>query len=110
MVKIKKKNYDFEKDIYAGRNVFFSTNSNNITAVAHSGKIKFLLYVVYDVLKGKDKMNNIINDESLNVDNNNDDEENKKESESSNEEEEEIKSKESEKNSDNSKSNKNEEE
>ena len=106
--KDEKKNYDFEKDIYAGRNVFFSTNSNNITAVAHSGKIKFLLYVVYDVLKGKDKMNNI-NDESLNVDNN-DDEENKKESESSNEEEEEIKSKESEKNSDNSKSNKNEEE
>ena len=100
--KDEKKNYDFEKEIYKKKNVFFSTNSNNISAVAHSGKIKFLLYVAADVLNGKDKKNNnIINDSLI------DDEENKKDSENSNNEEE-IKSKESEKESNYSKSNKEE--
>ena len=53
-----KKAFDFDKDIYLGKNVFFSTNNNNITAMVHPGKIKFLLYVVHDVLgrqNGKDQ-------------------------------------------------------
>ena len=98
MGKNDKKIYNFDKDIYKGKNVFFSTNSYNITAMAHSGKIKFLLYVVADVLKRKDKKNQDNDDDSLNSS------EEKKESENSNEEEE-IKSKEVEKSSMYSKSN-----
>ena len=58
MGKEEKKIFDFQKDLYNGKNVFFSTNSNNITTMVHSGKIKFLLYVVSDVFKEKDKKNN----------------------------------------------------
>ena len=96
-----KKSFDFDKDLYSKKNVFYSTNSNNITAMVHPGKLKFLLYVVHDVLggqNGKDhtKINNNINgqnsDSSKSDDNenesqksdNNDEEENKgKEFESS---------------------------
>ena len=42
---------DYQKlltELYKGKKVYFSTNSNNITAMVHSGKIKFLLYVVSD--------------------------------------------------------------
>ena len=101
MGKDDKKIYDFENDIYKGKKVFFSTNSENITAMVHSGKIKFLLYVVSDVLKRKDKkdINNSSDSESLNSS-----KIIKKESDDSNEEEE-IKSKESEKISDKTKSN-----
>ena len=103
MGKNEKKIYNFDKDVYKGKNVFFSTNSYNISAMAHSGKIKFLLYVVADVLKKKDKKNQNNDSDSLNSDDGI-----KNESENSNEEEE-IKSKEIEKSSDNSKSNDNEE-
>ena len=102
MGKNEKKIYNFDKDIYKGKNVFFSTNSYNISAMAHSGKIKFLLYVVADVLKKKDKKNQNNDSDSLNSDDGI-----KNESENSNEEEE-IKSKEIEKSSENSKSNDNE--
>ena len=30
--------HDFEKEIYKGKNVFFSSNSNNITAMINYGK------------------------------------------------------------------------
>ena len=88
-----RKSFDFDKDLYAKKNVFFSTNSNNITAMVHPGKLKFLLYVVYDVLggqNGKDqkKSSNNVNGQnssqsndnensSQNDSDNNDDEDNK---------------------------------
>jgi hypothetical protein len=89
-----KKSFDFDKDIYAGKNVFYSTNSNNITAMVHPGKLKFLLYVVQDVLGGQNgkehkKISNNINGQNSSKSNdsenesqnesdyNNDDEENK---------------------------------
>ena len=62
MGKEEKKIFDFQKDLYEGKNVYFSTNNNNITAMVHSGKIKFLLYVVSDVFKGFDKKNDNFDD------------------------------------------------
>ena len=93
-----KKAFDFDKDIYLGKNVFFSTNNNNITAMVHPGKIKFLLYVVHDVLgrqNGKDqkKSSNNINGQSESKSDESDNE-SKEESENSGEEEEDEKKKE----------------
>ena len=95
--KDEKKVFDFEKEIYNGKNVFFSTCSNNISSMVHAGKIKFLLYVVYDLLKRKNANDKISENESLS-----ESEEEKKENE--NKKEEENKSKEIEKSSINSQS------
>ena len=83
-----KKSFDFDKDLYAKKNVFFSTNSNNITAMVHPGKLKFLLYVVFDVLGGqngkeKKKATNNINGQNSSKS----DDDNSSESDSINEEE-----------------------
>ena len=66
MGKEEKKIFDFQKELYKGKKVYFSTNSNNITAMVHSGKIKFLLYVVSDVFKGKDIKNENFGKEDIN--------------------------------------------
>ena len=88
MGKEEKKIFDFKKEIYNGKNVFFSTNSSNITAMVNSGRFKFLLYVVSDVFKSKGKKNNSINSD-------NSSEEDKKENDNENNIEEEDKSNES---------------
>ncbi len=93
MGKEEKKIFDFKKELYNGKNVFYSTNSNNISAMAVSGKIKFLLYVVNDVFKIKGK-----NNKSNSNDSNNSSEEVKRDNDENNIEEED-KSKESEKSS-----------
>ena len=86
-----RKSYDFEKNIYSGKNVFFSTNNNNITTMIHNGKLKFLLYVVNDILSsGKEHKRgyNINGKGSGRSDSENDSDSESEESESSNEEEE----------------------
>ena len=93
MGKDEKKMYDFEKEIYKGKNVFFSTNSNNITAMVNSGNIKFLLYTVMDVIRGKNNKKNINNEK------NETEEEEKKESEQNDEEDNKSQSKELDKSS-----------
>ena len=93
MGKDEKKMYDFEKEIYKGKNVFFSTNSNNITAMVNSGNIKFLLYTVKDVIRGKNNKKNINNEK------NETEEEDKKESEQNDEEDNKSQSKELDKSS-----------
>ena len=87
----KKKSFDFDKSVYDGEKVFYSTNNSNITAMVHPGKWKFLLYVVSDILNsGKDqKENNNNNGQSSSKDDReNENEKEEKESESSEEEEE----------------------
>ena len=92
-----KKTFDFDKDMYSGKNVFYSTNSNNITAMVHPGKLKFLLYVVHDILGGqngkehKKSSNNINGQNSSKSDS---ESENESENESKNSNEEDNKSKE----------------
>ena len=93
MGKEEKKIFNFKKELYNGKKVFFSTNSNNITTMAISGRIKFLLYVVNDVFKIKGK-----NNKSNSNDSNNSSEEVKRDNDENNIEEED-KSKESEKSS-----------
>ena len=92
-----KKSFDFEKDIYTGHNVFYSTNSNNITAMVHPGKLKFLLYVVHDVIGGQNGKEHKKSSTNVNGQNESDSEEesneSQNESENSKEEEEESKSK-----------------
>ena len=84
--KEERKIYDFEKNFFKGKKVFFSTSSNDITAMVHSGKIKFLLYVVSDVFKGKQKkIKN--NEESENSGEDKKDDENNEEEKKSKEEE-----------------------
>ena len=80
-----KKSFDFNKDLYIGKNVFYSTNSNNITAMVHPGKLKFLLYVVHDVLGGLNgkehkKNNNNINGQNSSSDDSDNESQNESES------------------------------
>ena len=88
-----KKTFEFDKDLYSKKNVFYSTNNNNITGLVHPGKLKFLLYVVHDILGGqngkdhKKSGNNINgqdsskNEEDEDEDEKNDDEDNKEDKE-----------------------------
>ena len=84
-----KKSFDFDKSVYDGENVFYSTNNSNITAMVHPGKWKFLLYVVTDILNsGKDQKESNNNGQSSSKDDReNENEKEEKESESSEEEE-----------------------
>ena len=69
MGKNEKKIYDFEKEKFNGKNVFFSTNNNNITAMVHPGKIKFLLYVVSDVINSSKRKKNKEEENSISIKN-----------------------------------------
>ena len=66
-----KKSFDFDKEIYTGKNVFYSTNSNNITAMVHPGRLKFLLYVVHDILGGQNGKDHTKNNNNINGQNSN---------------------------------------
>ena len=92
-----KKSFDFDKDLYSKKNVFYSTNSNNIAAMVHPGKLKFLLYVVHDVLGGQNGKDNIKKNNKINGQNSDtskSDDENESQNKSDNNEEEENKEKE----------------
>ena len=72
----KKKLYTFEgRTIYKEKDVFYSTNKSDLKTMIHSGKLKFIMYVVDNVLYNNNNDDNINNNDFNNIINNNENEE-----------------------------------
>ena len=76
----KKKLYNFEgRSIYKDKDVFYSTNKSDLKTMIHSGKLKFVMYVVDNVLyNNNDEANDFANNNNVNDIEEEEEEENKK--------------------------------